>query len=143
MKSVKYAFLGIAGGAIFALARPSDVTQPMDSSVSPQQVCLAALISEFLWSENPTGGESPMGRHFRTTEGIHSFVSRGGQTDCRVDGDKIIWRVPEGRWRDRPGWDTYLTYKLTTDGVTIISQWSRGPGKSDHYSQTLLAKYAP
>jgi len=38
---------------------------------------------------------------------------------CKFDGSRVIWAATDGRWRDIPGADEYVTYELRPDAKTL------------------------
>ena len=81
-----------------------------------------------------------MGKYNGPRGDIHVFESRDGFTECRVNGDRIVWRVPRGRWRVNQAFDTTLTYTIAGDSVQITSAWSDGSSRVDSYLDSFLTR---
>lgn len=126
--------------ALAFIAKPALISATEGVPANPERICLAALISEFGWSENPTGEKTRMGKYNGPRGDIHVFESRAGFTECRVNGDRIVWRVPRGRWRVNQTFDTTLTYTIAGDSVQITSAWSDGSSRVDSYLDSFLAR---
>ena len=59
---------------------------------------------------------------------------------CKVEGTRIIWGAPGGRWRDTAA-DGILTYRETKDGsLRVTEKFQDGSTNSDTFSLEQLAK---
>lgn len=141
MKSVALlAAAFVVSAALAFIAKSSLISATEGVPANLERICLAALISEFGWSENPTGEKTRMGKYNGPRGDIHVFESRAGITECRVTGDRIVWRVPRGRWRVNQAFDTTLTYTIAEDSVQITSAWSDGSSRVESYLDSFLAR---
>lgn len=70
-----------------------------------------------------------------------SYIRKSDNTKwtskCKIEGDKIIWSFNGGRWRVHP-LDTVVTFKTTTNVVTIYTTESDGSSSFDVYGFSEL-----
>ncbi|MCX2833258.1 recombinase family protein [Microbulbifer thermotolerans] len=70
-----------------------------------------------------------------------SYIRKSDNTKwtskCKIKGDKIIWSFNGGRWRVHP-LDTVVTFKTTTNVVTIYTTESDGSSSFDVYGFSEL-----
>ena len=87
------------------------------------RVCIAAIAS--VMNRDPSTMTTQ-----RTAEGIVLVSYRRPDGDsftykCRVEGSRVLWGNPDGRWRDHP-MDSKVTYRESGDTVSITETWPDG-----------------
>ena len=108
---------------------------------SEPQICLAALIDQLAWSENPTGGQSYIGDFVKEENQTYIFTSQQGDYRCKINGDRVVWSSNTGRWRDSE-FDDYITFRTNQDRVIINTRYSDKSTNMREYEKELLSSHA-
>jgi len=123
--------------------------EPGKGIFTDQEICLAGLASENAWSENPTGGQSLIGRLLKSEGNNHFFLSPKGHVyECYLDGKRFIWRIKEtddgsikdGRWRTLPD-DGVTEYAVHGNKLSMITTYSDKSSGVKEYNKDLLVRY--
>ncbi len=90
---------------------------------SDKEVCMAALTKMNQWSKNPKGGQSLQGRYLTYDNNKYYFKSKGGEWKCTILGDKVMWGLKSGRWRNTPD-DGIINFEIVGNKLSITEKYS-------------------
>ena len=130
LRKLDYVIFG-GGGLVIAISILSvfSTLTAEAGSVSAPKLCKAAIATIM--------GRSPDIINARGNSVISVDYTRGDGTfwdyKCRVEGNRIIWGAPEGRWRTHR-LDPKITFRTGANSVQIIETFSDGTSNKQSFS---------
>lgn len=104
---------------------------------SDKEICLAALSTVNMWSKNPTGGQSKVGKYIKSESNTYYFRSSTSDWKCKIVNDKVMWGMKDGRWRNDPR-DEVIKFGLSKNKITIYQIFTDGSKIEKNYTKKQI-----
>lgn len=120
-------------GAVYMLSLPA-----MAGEFSAEQICKAAIGTLM-------GQEPKIIKILKNDAGIIdlSYIRPADGTRwsyrCKLDGNKVIWAVDQGRWRVGAD-DEIVTYSFVSGGIEVVDTYSDGSSTKETYTAVRLGR---
>ncbi len=124
-----------------ALAPTSYQPSPASPSLSAKQTAMVckAGIAIMMGRDPKTMTATPQGGGLTRIQYRRPDDNKVWKTDCRIDGDRFMWRGVDsfgddgpGRWRDSPE-DEVITYTVNSSAVAMTETFSDGSVVKETY----------
>lgn len=134
--------------AFFAVVIINQLTSSAEPPLfTHEQICVAAISAEFNVTTYAISSTKQGSGNFHIS---YNEFTDSGETDgkywdylCKVNGSRVVWAAPGGRWRDNYDYDSEIRYSVDVNigQLTIRRKWPDGSvNKNDFGYRQLTGK---